>query len=334
MTTRSSSLLFLLAILAVPTGAGPVRPIEVDHLTTAADLIVVARVISVVQEGSTNVEYWGGSTSASQFRAWTAIDKVLKGTPLPGLLPVRFLVPTVALGYQELAPNEYGVFFLKRQRDSYDCADPRYCSLPSVQGQESTSGPPLDQVTTVLGQALGSNNLSDSDRIRVLDALRRLHTQLAGDFLRQALGNASGEFRLEVARSLVARDDFSGFKVVEEALSNSSHLSEETILNLAGSLAGLKDPRAIPGLATLSEASNPTIRRYAARALRQTNSWAAAAPLSKLLNDGDITIRYDAVVGLGEITHQDEWAPALEEFRQHETRYLTHWREWVESNSN
>ncbi len=55
-------------------------------------------------------------------------------------------------------------------------------------------------------------------------------------------------------------------------------------------------------------------------------------PLSRLLNNSDEQVRYYAVVGLGEITKQDEWTPAFPEFREHEAKYLSYWRDWAASN--
>lgn len=109
-------------------------------------------------------------------------------------------------------------------------------------------------------------------------------------------------------------------------------LSQHLLLDLAGSLGGLKDPRAVPTLAKLVKANNPDINRFAAAALRQTGSSAALEPLSHLLGDPDLQTRYYAVIGFGEITHQDDWAPAFDEFQLHEEHYLSYWRVWAQTN--
>ena len=109
-------------------------------------------------------------------------------------------------------------------------------------------------------------------------------------------------------------------------------LSENMISNLAGSLAGLKDPTSIPTLRQLLALQDQRVRRAVAVALRQTRSPDALKPLSQLLTNDDITVRYYATVGMGEITAQDQWTPAFDEFRDHESKYLSYWREWAESN--
>ena len=51
-----------------------------------------------------------------------------------------------------------------------------------------------------------------------------------------------------------------------------------------------------------------------------------------MLDDPDQWTRYYAVIGFGEITRQNEWAPAFEEFRGNEQHYLAHWRLWAQAN--
>lgn len=334
MPTRFLSTLLLTAIVAYTLSATPVGTINVVSLTARSDAIVMGRVVSIVQEGKTTVDESGGSIPAERFRASIVVNHLVKGPVPAGPVPVTFAVPTTALGYPDVFAGQYALFFLEHRKGSYEFTDRWYPYLPSVESQEFPSGSPLDQVTAVLGEDLESSQLSNAQREQVLDALGRLLTELAGDILRQALRKTSGDLRLEIARRLVARNDVAGFAEVEEALLHPAALSDRTLLNLAGSLSGLKDARAIPGLTRLSEAVDPTTRRYAASALRQTSSPAAVAPLAKLLNDTDVNTRYDAVAGLGEITRQDEWTPALDEFKQHETKYISYWHHWVEVNLN
>jgi HEAT repeat protein len=192
-------------------------------------------------------------------------------------------------------------------------------------------GAPQDQVTVALGQVLTGAQVSDADLFVALDALGRLRTDLARDTLRQALKTSSGNVHLDVARTLVARNDIAGLEPVEAALLHPSGLSSNMISNLAGSLGGLKDPKSVPALKRLIETNNPYVVKGAAIALRQSGSGDALEPLSRLLNNSDEQVRYYAVVGLGEITKQDEWTPAFDEFRDHEAKYLSYWRDWAAS---
>ena len=104
------------------------------------------------------------------------------------------------------------------------------------------------------------------------------------------------------------------------------------ISNLAGSPGGLKDASAVPALKRLFETKDQRVIKGAAIALRQSGSADALEPLSRLLDNSDGQVRYYAVVGMGEITRQDEWTPTFPEFREHEAKYLSFWREWSDSN--
>ena len=73
------------------------------------------------------------------------------------------------------------------------------------------------------------------------------------------------------------------------------------------------------------------VRRGAAQALRNTGSSQAVAGLAEALNDSEREVRYIAVIGLGEITRQDEWSPSIDNFSEHEAYFLSYWRNWVKS---
>jgi HEAT repeat protein len=143
---------------------------------------------------------------------------------------------------------------------------------------------------------------------------------------------SSGELQLRIASRLVARNDIAGLDSVEKALLNPAGLSDYLFASLAGSLGGMKDPRAVPALKRLLATNDQRIVKGVAIALRQSGSADALGPLSNLLSNSDEQVRYYAVVGMGEITKQDEWTPAFPEFREHEAKYLSYWRDWGQSN--
>jgi hypothetical protein len=302
--------------------------LDVAELTRQADVIVLGQLVSVVQLAPLNSPDAVASIHRSE--GSIAVDRLLKGE-LPGaILKVGF---QVGPGHEEITSGQHGLFFLRRGTGVSEFADETYPYLATSSDVRVPPGPPLEQITEILGETVESpTQLADPERERALDALRRLHTELAESVLRRAMQSAPEAFRLEIARSLVARNDLAGFSMVSEALLHPAGLTEATLLNLAGSLAGLRDPRAIPGLTKLIATGDPNVRRYAAVSFRQTGDSAALRPLSQLLNDDDPQTRYNAVAALGEITHQDEWTPALDEFHSHEARYLTYWRTWTETN--
>jgi HEAT repeat protein len=256
----------------------------------------------------------------------------LKGGTESHLLSFGFSIPELPTGFQAATVGEYGVFFFKTQNNAVSFFDPVHPSLPAVPQSSVPPGEPLDRVVATIGEVLESNRASTSDQIRVLDALGRLQSERASEILRQALKRTSGELRLRIAITLVAGNDISGLELVHATLLEPGNTSEGLLRDAAGCISGLRDPQAIPVLVKLIDSRNAEVRRSAAIALRQTQSSAALEALSHLLDDEDLLTRYYAVVGLGEITHQDEWTPAFEEFQHNERYYLSHWRTWVEAN--
>jgi len=94
-------------------------------------------------------------------------------------------------------------------------------------------------------------------------------------------------------------------------------------------LAGIKDPTAIPALARMLTVDDTEIRQGAVEGLRNTDSQAALEPLSKALYDSNIWVRWKAVMGMATITHQKEWYPFWDQFKENEQPYLDYWKDWA-----
>jgi len=85
-------------------------------------------------------------------------------------------------------------------------------------------------------------------------------------------------------------------------------------------------------LSRMAHAKELETRRAAASALRHTGAKSALAPLAYLLNDNDLQVRHEAIVGLAEITGDLEWGPNLDLFQSQEQQYLKHWCDWASAN--
>jgi vesicle coat complex subunit len=57
----------------------------------------------------------------------------------------------------------------------------------------------------------------------------------------------------------------------------------------------------------------------------------AIGALSFALDDVDPDVQHEAVMGLAEIAHQEEWAPTAETFRMDRQRYVTYWKNWAQA---
>ena len=330
---RLSRALALLSLLcALELRGTVVHPIDLATLTAGADVIAVGQVKSISPEGQAYIEVAGTTITASRLLATLRVDHILKGGAPSGELEFAFLVPDSPLAYQNIPQGQFGIFFLKKTTMGWTVLDPVYPFIPAVPTSPPSRETALDQVTRILGQALVSRDLPDGGRFRILDALASLKTPLAAETLREAMGRTTGELSLLIAARLVSRNDLAGLPAVKKALLQPTEISRHTASILSGSLQGLKDERAVPTLTKLLAMNDSTTRLSIVIALRQTGSHAALRPLSGVLSDNDIFVRYHAVVGMGEITREDEWTPAFEEFQSREGRYLSHWRSWASVN--
>jgi len=326
-------LLALSVYVTSSTSATVVHPINVPALVEASDLVVVGRVTSVQEQGSLTIDTPAGPALARGFLAGLQTDQVLKGNIESQNVYFEFLIPDVPSGYGTATQGQYGIFLLQKASNSrFKPSDPLYPLLPAVPGGLLSSGSPIDQVARKLGEVLAYNGSREFDISSALNALVSIPADSATQALRSALKTSSGDLQLDIASKLVARNDISGLDVVAKALLHQANSHGYLHMKLAGSLAGLKDPRSIPTLKRLLQTNDPEITRSVAIALRQTRSQEALGPLSELLGNGEQQVRYYAVVGMGEITQQDEWSPAFDEFQSHESKYLTYWRDWAQAN--
>ena len=328
--TLLSSAFLVMLILTNNLNGTPVHALNVAALVESSDLIVSGRVTSITEQGRVTINLPSGSTPGKKLLASITADETLKGIITPNLT-AQFVLPDVPSGIRGIPNAQYGIFFLKRETSGYGMSDPFYPFLPAMPDGRPSSGPPLDRVVAKLGELLTYKLSTESDLSSALNALATMPGKSATETLRHALETSSGDLRLRVGSKLVARNDISGLEVVEKALLHPAESHGYLRQELAGSLGGLKDPRSIPALKLLIETNDPHIVKGAAIALRQSGVSGAIEPLSRLLKNNDEQVRYYAVVGLGEITGQDEWTPDFEEFHGREGRYLSYWLSWAAS---
>lgn len=298
----------------------------------SSEVIVCGVITSVKDQGKASFDTPGGSLSGEKMRGELAADETLKGSTASRVLYVQFFAPDVQSPIRPIPTGQRAIFFLRQGVSDYKLSDPVYPFLPAGPGGAISSGSPLDRVTVKLGEVLAYSGSTATEVNAALDALGTLDTELAAETLRKLLTTSSGELQLRIASRLVARNDIAGLVIVGNALLHPERLSNYAVTNLAGSVGGLKDPKSIPMLKQLLKVQDQQITRSVAVALRQSGSADALVPLSGLLGNSEELVRYYAVVGMGEITRQDAWTPAFDEFHFHESKYLSYWRDWAQSN--
>lgn len=150
--------------------------------------------------------------------------------------------------------------------------------------------------------------------------------------LKRAARSLDEQLRLMAAGVLLSRNDTSMLNTVENVLLNQpAGINDSVLSGLAGGLKGIRDPQAIPSLSRLLKARDARVWQSASAALRNMKAAAAIEPLVEALEDSDREVRYNAVIGLAEITGQYEWGPSVELFQREEQKFLTHWIEWARS---
>lgn len=327
-----AAFLWLSAFCASVVDGTFVHAIDVAALVASSDVIVSGTAASVTEEGRATINTACGSLAGKKLLLVLLPDETIKGAPETATVPVELVIPDAPCAIRGVPPQQYGIFFLQQAGSLYKFSDPLYPYLPAVQSGLPSNSPPLDRVVVKLGEVLTHEHSTNPEVLSSLGALSTISTKSATETLRGACDKTSGDLRLLIASTLVSRNDRTGLDVIEKALLHPSTEPNYPFVNMAASLAGLKDPQAIPALKRLLQTNEPHITKGVAIALRQSGSADAEEPLSHLLNDNDKLVRYYAVVGLGEITRQDDWTPAFDEFQKNEAKYLSHWRDWATSN--
>lgn len=165
--------------------------------------------------------------------------------------------------------------------------------------------------------------------MQAVEVLKNVRTEPATLALRQAATSADLPLQLGANAALLWRNDISAFSSAVAVLLNPPAGADKVLLRrLAASVEGVSDAAAVPLLNRLIRARDAFLRRAAASALRHTAVDAAINPLLAVLNDPDREVRYQAVIGLAELTGQYDWAPSIDLFQRDEQAYLSHWRTW------
>jgi HEAT repeat protein len=188
----------------------------------------------------------------------------------------------------------------------------------------------LDRLAARVGAVIESTETSLDQKREAIFVLGETPGAISTLLLQSASRLFEPTLRLNAVAAMLMRNDVSGLHLAAEALLLPAEgpPSEATRNLLAGISQGVKNPQAVPALATLLRQGNDPVRRAAASALVNTASPSAIDALAQALDDGDYEVRYDAVVGLAEITGQRAWRPTRDDFRNREATYLSYWKEW------
>jgi hypothetical protein len=322
---------FLLTLSAARATLVP--RLDLEAMTSGADLIAVGRLVGAESLESKMVEIQGQPVQARVMLARLAVERTIKGQTTAPSVTFRFVLPDMFVGYPGIGGNEFGVFFLRAVASGLEVFDPYHPYLVASPGGPPSVGSYEDQVVAEVAHVLDSPNSTPDTRLRAVLVLEDTRVPLSTQALERAARGDDLRARVNAVGALLERKDLNALPEVKQ-LALSSHLAADSDLltGLGPSLDSIEDPRAVPILTDLLAAPNAGIRRGAAVALRNTHAPSAIAPLSKALYDTNRDVQYFGVIGLAEITGTTgEWAPATDTFMEDPRKYVEHWRQWAKS---
>lgn len=318
---------FLLTISRAEAVGVPV--LTMAERASAADVIVLGRVTSSSQVGVATLDDFGEKVPSRVMAAKLHVQEVFKGTPGISDITLRFLLPDAPIGYASPPVGVSAIFFLKQTGGEYSFANPYDPFVVGMPAATPEGGKLVDRLTACVGAVIESTETSSDQKRQAIHDLLIIPGNLSTQALQFASHLADPTVRLTAVAVLLVRNDISGLQLAADVLLRPAEgLPSEVRQNLISGIGMVKDPQAVPTLATLLRQGDDRVRVAAARALVNTASPSAIDPLAEALDDRDSQVRFYAVLGLAKITGQNDWRPNTDDFRDREASYLSHWKEW------
>jgi hypothetical protein len=333
MVSRRIPIALAVACLTLLRATATIVPVpDLDKLVSTSHLIVLGELLTIEQGANRTVEANGTHAQVRADQGVLRIDDAISGSAGS---PVRFetLVPQNAAVWQTPAQQIYGLFFLRTDDNGKTSLTDTYNAyIPVPHGVYGRGTTPMDRAISILAEMLTLPN-NRSANSTALEFLEFSKSKATNNALRVGLETATNpELRIRIANALVLQGDATSLKYLKEVfLTGPGNAVSDQQQQILGNVmaTSLEDPEAIPDLTALLDSYSVPIRRGAAQALRRTESPKAISGLIKALEDTDSQVRYWGVVGLAEVTGQEEWRPDQETFKAREPDYMSHWKEWA-----
>lgn len=328
-----TTMVMLGLVWSCQAGAEGLPHFRVDDIVNSADLIVIADVNEIRELGPGQpVMFRDQYSQAYVYSAHLSVQRTLKGRAIDEVT-VRYSIPLNSATYRGLMPGTRMVF-LRHTGDRYDLADPYYSNFPAT--LEADDDARSDDITQLvlnnLLAVLASSAVSVADKREILlEDYALPSNEKTRAALRKALSvSADQEFSQRLMGELIRLGDLTQLAEAVNLLATDSANQNGRVSLLYAIRDGIKDARAIPELEPLLSSPDDALREAAAQALWHIASTDAIPALAQKLEDSDEMVRFYAVRGLADIANEDGWGgPTEGEFRDHEQKYLAHWRQWA-----
>jgi hypothetical protein len=335
--TKVVCVLFLaLAVLLTPQSVrGAVAPpLNVADLVAQSDLIVVGQIVGIAEGEQASVKTSAGIVRARWRSGDLLIDHVLKGSFDRQVVPFRFVVTDVFIGYRTVGDQSYRLLFLKRRNQQYEFLTPYYPAFPAVPGAQPNGDSVLEKVLSLQTGVLRSGAAAPDEKREAIHVLANAGVQRPQtlEALRASLQDLEETVQLTAAAQLLLADDSSALVVAEQALLQPDpNLRSYTVGLQFGLRQGVKSASAIPTLVRLLNGGESETRKAVCAALGRTRSSAAIGPLLRALDDSDTGVRYTAVLALADVTGRSAERLSQPAFAADPDRYVEASKGWAKS---
>jgi hypothetical protein len=327
--------LFCCALFISPCSGIGVPNLKIADLVAASDVIIVAHVHEVKQEGSAPpVIFRGQAIAAHKYAAEVDVLSLLKGSA-PAHLSLRYSLPDTFIGYQGLRPGTRTIF-LRRSGNAFDIADPYHPDLPALVPEPLVypSGDYVAAIEQGMLAVIGSPSTTAGEKAEILRfdyELPRTKSTIVA--LKSGLASVQDEdLRQRIEGELINFGDLAELPEAVSLLLRNAATSNQHVWLLYVIGNKITDPVAIPSLRRLLDSNDSTAREAAVQALWHIGVPAVVRSLAVALEDPDEPVRFYAVRGCADIANEFGWGgPSESEFREHEQQYLDHWRMWAKN---
>jgi hypothetical protein len=318
--------------------SSPVPADDLAHQIASADLIVVATVTKIgdTREPVSLVSPEARPDDDLLRMAELAVVRTLAGGHDSDTVRVFFLVGKApSRPWIELTQGQTVLLFLRSAAGAYV---PVAAAGNPIQTLPSTASPPVGASRT---QAVAHEleqiilTAAPGAALSLLVQATRARAGLQGDVDLHLLGTPALQYG--VRRTAWVSIALAEGKI--EVLSEVAPLFAAPVTDapealrslLIQKLSEIRTPAARQQLAALCQNARVDLARAAASALRQLHHPATIPDLIELLNNADLEVRYQAVMGLAELEPGVEAGPSFEVYHSDESRYLQRWKQWWES---
>lgn len=308
-----------------------VPALRLDILCNDSNLVVVGKVGSFVKVGDVSMTVGDKNLRVNLMESSVEIIGRLKGDEQAEVIrmQVPVLQPTGGSVFLDgIRSNSIRLLFLQRLGDGlYRVTDPRHPSLPGIP-TSFDSATLVEKVAAVECRVSSSDSSALNDKLDAIWSLRGVDAACIVPALRGIASGTGSILSLTAEAELMRRGDTLLLeRAIADALSEHESGPEYLKGNILSSIeVGKFSAAAVPLLSEMVKNSQARARLAGARALMGIGTQSCTPSLRSLLSDSDQRVRYAAVIALADINSMPDRHPSIQEFQEHEERYIGYWK--------